>query len=334
MPTLPIPVFVALILGFACLRLLQEQRRATALGLLLAICALQSLIIALTQHYMIPGMRWVQPITASLIPPVAWLACQTTAVRSAGRSDLLHGLVPVLALAAILVAPEFLDVLLPGAFAGYGIAILVQSLRGADAQPRALLANDNIPARIWLVIGTMLIASAVSDGLILLAQVTGDRELRPWIITVFSVGNLLLIGLFSLSPYLRSDPAEPAEPPGASAEPDAEIWARVLAYMDREKPYLDPDLTLMKLARRLGIPAKTLSATINLSTGENVSRFVNRARIRDAQAAILRGETVTGAMLSSGFNTKSNFNREFLRVAGANPSDWLQAQPEMAGKSA
>jgi AraC-like DNA-binding protein len=29
-------------------------------------------------------------------------------------------------------------------------------------------------------------------------------------------------------------------------------------------------------------------------------------------------------MLSAGFNTKSNFNREFLRVAGVPPSEWLR----------
>ena len=71
---LPIPVFASLVLGFACLRLLQEQKRITALGLLLAFCAVQSLIIALARHYMVAGIRWVQPITASLIPPTAWLA--------------------------------------------------------------------------------------------------------------------------------------------------------------------------------------------------------------------------------------------------------------------
>jgi AraC-like DNA-binding protein len=38
---------------------------------------------------------------------------------------------------------------------------------------------------------------------------------------------------------------------------------------------------------------------------------------------MLDGENVTNAMLSSGFNTKSNFNREFLRVTGTNPRDWL-----------
>jgi AraC-like DNA-binding protein len=31
-------------------------------------------------------------------------------------------------------------------------------------------------------------------------------------------------------------------------------------------------------------------------------------------------------MLESGFNTKSNFNREFLRVVGKSPSEWLAGQ--------
>ncbi|MDO7666073.1 MAG: helix-turn-helix domain-containing protein [Loktanella sp.] len=71
---------------------------------------------------------------------------------------------------------------------------------------------------------------------------------------------------------------------------------------------------------------KQLSEAINKVTGENVSRYINAARINEAKAVLSSGENVTSAMLSSGFNTKSNFNREFLRVAGVSPSEWLQAR--------
>ncbi|MEL7091470.1 MAG: AraC family transcriptional regulator [Pseudomonadota bacterium] len=331
MPSLPIPVFVAVVLGFAFLRLWQEQRRLTVLSVLLALCAVQSLIIALAQHYQVPGMRWVQPVTASLIPPAAWIAFQISAVRGAARADLLHLLVPLTVLAALVVAPEFLDVLLPGAFTGYGIAILAQCLRGADAQPRVVLSHDTIPARIWLAIGGALIASALSEGMIIVAHAADRPELQPWIITVFSVGNLMLIGFFSLSPYLRTGAEEPAEPPHTQQAADADLWLRVQDYMQDRKPYLDPDLTLAQLARKLRVPAKPLSITINRATGENVSRFVNNARIRDAQAALLQGKSVTEAMFASGFNTKSNFNREFLRVVGTSPSGWLQENQAKAG---
>ncbi|MDB9804484.1 MAG: helix-turn-helix domain-containing protein [Yoonia sp.] len=76
----------------------------------------------------------------------------------------------------------------------------------------------------------------------------------------------------------------------------------------------------------MGVPVKQLSEAINKVTGENVSRYINAARINEAKAVLSSGENVTSAMLSSGFNTKSNFNREFLRVAGVSPSEWLRAR--------
>jgi len=76
----------------------------------------------------------------------------------------------------------------------------------------------------------------------------------------------------------------------------------------------------------LGVPVKQLSEAINKVTGKNVSRYINAARINEAKAVLSSGENVTRAMLSSGFNTKSNFNREFLRVAGVAPCEWLRAR--------
>lgn len=319
MPTFPIPVFVACVLAFASFRLWHRQTRAGLMVVLLGLCAVQSLVVALSQHYGVWGMRQVQPVFASFIPPVAWFAYQ----GRAKRSDWVHAIGPVTVIAAVAVAPAMLDILLPLLFAGYGVMILMAARSGADTQPDTLLSSGDLPARIWVVIGGALIASALSDALILGTQIAGYPALRPWIISIFSVGNFLVIGVLGASPHVQTQqdatPPEPTEQP----EPDAELWARVQAYMTDYQPYLDPDLTLSRLARKLGVPAKALSSTINLATGGNVSRFVNQARIEAAQAAMLRGETVTGAMLLSGFNTKSNFNREFLRVVGTSPSAWL-----------
>lgn len=324
MPTFPIPVFVACVLGFAGVRLWWLNRHAGPLVLLLMLCAAQSLIIALSQHYGVSAMRLVQPFMASLIPPVAWIAYR----NQLSSADVLHGLGPLAAIAALLVSPSFLDVLLPGLFVVYGVLILISAKDGADAQPDALLASGDLPARIWLVIGAVLIASALSDLLIVAAQVAGHADLRPWIISVFSVGNLLVIGGLSFSPHLQTvDDDQPDEAPALKVA-DAEIWERIQTFMTEQKPYLDPDLTLARLSRKMGVPAKSLSAAINLSTGGNVSRFINEARIAAAQQAMLDGETITNAMLMSGFNTKSNFNREFLRVVGEAPSAWLNAHPK------
>lgn len=55
-------------------------------------------------------------------------------------------------------------------------------------------------------------------------------------------------------------------------------------------------------------------------------RYVNTWRVRHACKLIEEGATVTDAMFDSGFNTKSNFNREFLRETGVPPSQWNQGR--------
>jgi len=320
MPTFPIPIFAAVTLVLTATHLWHRNGRLNLLIGLLILCAVQSLIIALSQHYGVWGTRQVQPVTAAMIAPMAWIAFQGRFVRS----DLLHLLAPLAALAALLVAPPFLDVLLPGVFAVYGGMIVYHAKQGGDSQPDALLSSGDIPSHLWVGIGIGLIASAFSDVLIVVAQSAGHLGWRPWIISIFSAGNFLLIGALSLSPHLQTAAAdEPEDAAPAPREPDAEVWEKVEAYMTERKPYLDPDLTLSRLSRKIGIPAKTLSSTINVATGGNVSRFINQARIKTAQDAMRDGENVTNAMLSSGFNTKSNFNREFLRIVGQSPSAWL-----------
>jgi AraC-like DNA-binding protein len=323
MPSLPIPVFASAVLLFLFLRLWVIRGKLSPISILLAVCAVQTGIMALAQHYHVPGLRFVQPITATLIPPAAWFAFQWTAVRPVRSTDLLHLLVPITAMASLITAPYFLDAFVPSAFVIYGCAILFQSYKGPDAQPRAFLADGNLPTRIWQIIAAALIASALSDVLIVAAISTGFEHLQPWIISLFSVGNLLLIGIIGLSNHLQSEDTEEEGPIRVMSVADQHIWQRIQIYMLDQRPYLDPNLTLSRLSRKLCVPTKILSSVINQETGENVSRYVNDARIAAAQNALLDGETVTTAMLSSGFNTKSNFNREFLRIAGTSPSMWL-----------
>ncbi|SDF13135.1 AraC-type DNA-binding protein [Celeribacter baekdonensis] len=326
MPSLPIPLISSLVLGFLLLRVWINGRRHEPLVLLLALCALQGLIISLAQHYHVPGFRHIQPITATLIPPMAWVAFQTTAIRSFATSDLLNLLGPLCALVSLAVAPNGLDTLIPVLFCGYGIALLWVSLQGADAMPRMRIAAGDLPGRIWQVMGATLIASGLSDVLIVAVQILGVPGLQPWIISVYSSGIILIIGALSLSTSLETSPSdEDPEQELPLSDHDIEIVAKLETLMANQHLYLNPDLTLAHLSRKLLVPAKQVSAAINRVTGENVSRYINGARIKAAQEALAAGQNVTNAMLSCGFNTKSNFNREFLRVTGTNPRDW-QAQ--------
>jgi AraC-like DNA-binding protein len=182
----------------------------------------------------------------------------------------------------------------------------------------------------WRIVGLSLIASAVSDVVITYYLAIGETGVLLWVPSVVSSLTLLSLGILGLSYAIeakRDDEGEETSVSPEDLERHQAIVAKLDDYVETQKPFLDPDLTLARLARRLTIPAKQLSSAINRVKGENVSRYINRHRIEHACRLIGEGRTVTDAMLSSGFNTKSNFNREFLRVKGENPSKWQETRP-------
>lgn len=331
MPSLPIPLISSLILGFLLVRFCLLGRRHGPLITLLAICMAQGLIIVLAQHYHVTGFLFVQPITATLVPAMAWLAFQTSAVRRLRWSDMAHGTGSLAALLSLAIFPEFLNVLIPALFCGYGGAVLWFASKGADGTPMLRLEAGDLPGQIWQIVGAALIASAASDVMIVAAQYLGVAHLQPWIISIYSSIMLLIVGGLGLSAGQgastvdREAGREPA-PDNPVSDEDTQIIAQLDRLMDEQALYLNPNLTLSQLSRKMRVPTKQLSGAINRVSGQNMSRYVNASRIKAAQDALLQQQSVTNAMLLSGFNTKSHFNREFLRVTGQSPSDWLADQ--------
>lgn len=325
-PSLPLPLVSALVLGFLLASLLLRRDRPGFFVVLVGACALQAVVISLAQYYEIAAFRLLQPITASTIPPLAWAAFQFSAVRSPRLPlDLVHLTGPVLVLIAAAFLPALLDGLIPALFLGYGALILWATRRGADDLPRLPFETGDRPGRIWKLIALSLVVSAIADVLIVAAMIGGWPGWQPWIVTVSPSLLLLAVGGLVLMRSLgqgERGPAPKASSVSHDPEADRALMARLDTLLETRKLYLDPDLTLTRLARVLQVPVKRLSAAINRRTGSNVSRYVNGYRIREACHCLEGGASVTEAMLASGFNTKSNFNREFRRVTGKTPSSW------------
>jgi AraC-like DNA-binding protein len=160
--------------------------------------------------------------------------------------------------------------------------------------------------------------------LIAYSMATGLTSLVLWLPSVVSSLSLLSLGAVGLSHAVESRRELDTETLSEEdASRDQAIISALDQYLAQHKPFLDPDLTLARLARKLVVPAKQLSAAINRTKNENVSRFINRHRIEQACGLMTEGKSVTTAMFDSGFNTKSNFNREFLRIKQVAPSKWL-----------
>lgn len=328
MLVLPIPMVAALAILLLLARCLLRRDRSRLFLALLALAAAQGIIVSLVQHYGVAALRPVQPVTATLLPPLAWLTFTASARRCLRPApDMWHLAAPAVTVAVMLAAPRLLDLWLPMVFAAYGGAMLLV-LRGQDALALARLDAGGQPARVWAGVALALLLSALSDALIGAAMAMGQPGLRLPLVSLFTALTLGLIGLLVVAESLAGDEPGVGDPPPEAApttDPSQHeaVMAALQAAMVSTRPYLDPSMTLDRLARRLRLPVRDISRAINATTGENASRYVNGFRIRRACALMQDGQSVTDAMLASGFNTKSNFNREFRRVTDLSPTEWL-----------
>ncbi len=135
-------------------------------------------------------------------------------------------------------------------------------------------------------------------------------------------------------------PAPPAAAPAVAdtePAPDEAPWELALQrLMTEQRAYRDEDLTVARLADRLGLPEYRLRRLINQRLGHrNFNAYVNTFRVADAQAALAdparREEPVLHIALESGFQSIGPFNRAFKATTGLTPTEFRRQAPADAG---
>ncbi len=102
--------------------------------------------------------------------------------------------------------------------------------------------------------------------------------------------------------------------------------AQLLKVMEEEKPYLDPNMTVAKLAERLNVSKEHISQAVNQELYINFNHFLNRYRIEEAKKKLKDPAEQQFVLLKIaydvGFNSKSTFNAAFKKITGMNPSQY------------
>lgn len=103
----------------------------------------------------------------------------------------------------------------------------------------------------------------------------------------------------------------------------------LIKLMETEKPFLDSELSLVKLASLMDVSTHILSYIINNGFDENFYQFVNRYRIEEAKKQILNPKmnhlSLLGIGFEVGFNSKTVFNTTFKKYTGQTPSEFKKA---------
>lgn len=133
----------------------------------------------------------------------------------------------------------------------------------------------------------------------------------------------------------REPPAEPLAAPedgpakymrsGVSDEQAARLARKIEAAMREDRLYLDPELSLHRLAAHVGAPAHRVSQILNETLGECFFDYVNRRRVEAAKPLVAAGEaSILTIAYEVGFNARSSFYKAFKRVTGVTPTRYRE----------
>ena len=320
-----------------------EQPRNWPFLLLILLSAMQSILMGLRFGYHLQWAGLVTPLFATIMPVFVYRGALhfTGSVQKQSLPALmLHALPPAVMLVLLLVPlPQFIDGTIILIFVIYALLILHRVWRGPDELRLASLESAGSAHRALLYSAFVLIFSASLDTFISINAVFYDARWMALAASMGSIGTLLFLSIaVAAASRSRATPdalrgsdaaAQEDETEPFQDEEDAKTMAAIEMLMSEKHIYRDLDLNLDRLARKALIPSRQISAAINRKTGKNVSQYVNDFRIAEACERLLTDpESVTTIMLDVGFQTKSNFNREFRRVTGMTPLQWRKARTE------
>ena len=310
-----------------------------------ALAARMALIMNLTiaAHVIvtIPGsvgasaIDWLFEMAAASVPGLFWLFARSwfnDEARIGWRSWALVGLSVANAAIAISLQPlsSGLSYLCAGAMrlgmVAFAIAGLWHAWRGRE--------NDLVEARrrlrLWLVgsVGAYVILTNVIE--VLVHNGFGPPVWR----SLLEVGVLFLTFAFCAAMFGTRQP----DLFGAAMQPRTEdrpvladdpLAARLLAFMDDQKPHRDETLTIAALAGRLGEQEYRLRRLINGALGHrNFASFLNGYRLAEVKAALAdpsqRDVPILTIALDAGFGSLGPFNRAFREAEGMTPSRYRQ----------
>ncbi|NVK14345.1 MAG: helix-turn-helix transcriptional regulator [Rhodobacteraceae bacterium] len=338
MLTLPLPVMTAALCGALAVLVWRAELGCRRANLLFAaffgLSALAALLVGLRFGYGISALIPLQRILPVYSGPLLYLGFAALAPKGGrfSRRAGLHLAAPAAGLALFwLLAADlrYLDWLISASYLGYAAALTRLWRKGPDALAQARLDRAGLLHR-WMLRAAGLLGFV----LLLDTAIAADFALfgGAHVPALISAGTVpLLIMLLAALSVLPAVFAPPRRTPAAAA-PGSEAAgteARLRQLLDREQLYLDPHLSVQRLARRLHIPARDLSAAVNRTQGVNVSQYVNGFRLAHAAELLAASEgSVTEIAARSGFLSRSNFYREFQRVYGETPVGYRKIRAE------
>jgi len=114
-------------------------------------------------------------------------------------------------------------------------------------------------------------------------------------------------------------------------------WLRLSDSMERDQLYLDPELSVGKVAEHTGLSTRQISELLNQYRFTNFNSFINHYRVEEFKSKLASPAssqfTMAGLAMKCGFNSPATFNRIFKQYTGMVPSAFLKANEKTLNTS-
>ncbi len=198
-------------------------------------------------------------------------------------------------------------------------------------------SNANYAVYKWLFQITIL--SCVAHTFVLIRWYLSNSEFQEYVLNInllISLSVLLITVFFVLKalyqPELFTGININLKPIKSVIEkevtktitPKNEYLKILTLFMEKEKPYLNFELTLQKLAFQTNIPERELSILINHHLKKHFFDFINEYRINYAKVLLKNPDkkevTILEILYQVGFNSKSSFYTAFKKMTNQTPT--------------
>lgn len=341
---------LGLVMAAYLLTLMRQRRFVLACSFLasaFAFIALSATLLSLHLVYDVPTLLPLRALLALLSIPCLYLYFMAISLNGdrLGRRHLIH-LLPVICGIVVLTgnATWLMDFVLFATYLAYLCALLIIY---RQRRTRFARLGDYAPQTIlWLQIVLLSLALTLILDFIILAEIangTALKESAPLSISIVSITALVsfaLIGALgrpSLFEHIYNftseidlskhpQPEQPTEAQKALAD-------QITRLLQQPAILSDENLTITRLARRLGVPVRKASQAINSVARCSFSDLLNDRRIEFSKRLMTRNpdKALLEIMLDAGYATKSNFYNQFSKRTGITPAayrDELKAKTQ------
>jgi len=308
--------------------------------------------------YYVPFFSELNYAIPLLYGPLLWFYTRALTQKNftiAGK-DYLH-FIPFIVFFLVILSPQFLDVgfleskqvgypllkLILTPFYLFSVLLLLNKYRAQLLNAISYEHKVNLYWLSWITVGAIALWVIAVGGFIF-NEMNDNKTplLYDYYVTSFLGVFLFVLGIvaFARTDIFTRNAEEPLVPEKIIFEDETVIETvietsqdgelqQLKEVMTKEKPFLDPLLSISKLAEVAKIPQYKISKMLNTALNQNFYDFVNGYRIEEVKQRLKDGEaeqySILGIATECGFNSKASFNRVFKKIVKMTPTAYLKS---------